>query len=532
MIFTLSKLLLPLPVPNHARMLGVDPPPPHVVSVELAAKGLGSAGCVEIPPQTWDNVVEETSLSAMAGVQLTRAEVSPVVLAMTQALHEQGHLVQIEKGMPGWGSKPSAPVFVIPKSDVKCSFIMNCKEGNRRDPNPHPSMRLPNMWSVRRRLLFWKGSRHVQGLHIYACTFDLSNYFTSLRLPPHAWGTFRVQGEGADMFDLRSLPFGWKLSPPICQSVVGAHVRQAFDILVSTMGSPDVVEYDHYLDDVLVVREGPPQWLRDCMVWLAKFMQAKGYLVSPKSVLEPGRVVKWLGKEVDLVNFSIANLLGLQVRIVAYLVKIFDSHISVKDLQRVMGLINWMATPATGHLPFLGGVYCAVAGSNSGWLNVTQGMWLALVSAIFVATPPFRAPDCYVKDWLFIKWISVDAAEFLSRSGVKLYRIGIFDPAGGARALVCPRWVDNQQVAELYEVWMMLKIAVRRKLPQVLMLQDNVAAIWAACQFTCASALEEAEPYFESGCHAPPSLWSHTPLSICPVCLSACRPSFATALFF
>ena len=296
-------------------------PPLPVVCVELAAKGLGSAGCVDIPPQTWDNIVEETSLSVMAGVQLAKTEISPVVRAMTQALYKQGHLVRIEKGMPGWGSKASAPPFVIPKSDVKCSFIMNCKEGNKRDPNPQPSMRLPNMWSLRRRLLFWKGSRH---LNIYACTFDLSNCFTSLRLPPHAWGTFWVQGAGADMFDLRSLPFGWKLSPPICQSVVGAHVRQAFDILVSTMGSPDVVEYDHYLDDVPVVREGPPNWLCDCMIWLAKFMQAEGYLVSPKSVLEPGRVVKWLGKAVDLVNFTIDNLLGLQVRIVAYLVKFFD----------------------------------------------------------------------------------------------------------------------------------------------------------------------------------------------------------------
>ena len=123
MIFTLSRLLLPLPVPNHARVMEVDPPPP-VVSVELAARGLGSARCVEIPPQTWDNIVEETSLSAMAGVQLPKTDLSPVVRAMTQALHEQGHVVRIERGMPGWGSKPSAPVFVIRKSDVKCSFIL------------------------------------------------------------------------------------------------------------------------------------------------------------------------------------------------------------------------------------------------------------------------------------------------------------------------------------------------------------------------------------------------------------------------
>ena len=67
------------------------------------------------------------------------------------------------------------------------------------------------------------------------------------------------------MYDLRSLPFGWKLSPPLCQAVVGNHVRRAFDIMTSGMPGAEVVEYDHYLDDVLVVKEGPPQWLRDCM---------------------------------------------------------------------------------------------------------------------------------------------------------------------------------------------------------------------------------------------------------------------------
>ena len=127
------------------------------------------------------------------------------------------------------------------------------------------------------------------------------------------------------MYDPRSLPFGWKLSPPRCQVVVGNHVRQAFDMMTSGMDTNELVGYDHYLDDVLVVREGPPQWLRDCMQWLAKFMEAEGYLVSPKSVLEPSKVVKWLGKEVDVVGFNFSNLLGLQVRIIAYLIKIFDS---------------------------------------------------------------------------------------------------------------------------------------------------------------------------------------------------------------
>ena len=273
--------------------------------------------------------------------------------------------MRAEKGMPGWGSWLSAPVFVIPKSDVKCSFIMNCKEGNKRDPNPQPSIRLPNMWSLRKRLLTWKGSKDAHALNIFACTFELRNCFTSLRLPPQAWGTFRVQGEGGDMYDLRSLTFGWKLSPPLCQVLVGKNVRQAFDIMTSGLLVAEIVQDDHYLDDVLVVREGPPQWLRDCMQWprdcmqwLAKFVEAEGYFVSPKSVLEPGKVVKWLGKEVDLMHFSISNLLGLQVWIIAYLIKIFDSLISVKDLQRVMGLINWMATPARAPPLFGRAVLC------------------------------------------------------------------------------------------------------------------------------------------------------------------------------
>ena len=50
---------------------------------------------------------------------------------------------------------------------------------------------------------------------------------------------------------------------------------------------------------------------------------------------------------------------------------------------------------------------------------------------MFVATPPFRVPDCFVHNWLFLKRFSVDAAEFVAKSGRTLYWIGIFDPGGG-----------------------------------------------------------------------------------------------------
>ena len=70
--------------------------------------------------------------------------------------------------------------------------------------------------------------------------------------------------------------------------------------------------------------------------------------------------------------------------------------------------------------------------------------------------------------------LSLEQATYSPRSG------SLTPKGGGARALVCPGWVDNQQIAELYGVWMLLKLAVPRQLPQVLMLKDNTAAIWAS----------------------------------------------------
>ena len=74
----------------------------------------------------------------------------------------------------------------------------------------------------------------------------------------------------------------------------------------------------------------------------------------------------------------------------------------------------------------------------------------------------------------------MDAAVFQLPCGSKRYRVGVYDPGGGGggKALICPYWVNTQQVAELYGVWMLIKEAARRKIPQVSMLQDNLQATW------------------------------------------------------
>ena len=55
-----------------------------------------------------------------------------------------------------------------------------------------------------------------------------------------------------------------------------------------------------------------------------------------------------------------------------------------------------------------------------------------------------------------MKWPSVDAAEFVSDFGLR-YRVGLFDGCTGW-VYDCPDWVINQQVAELYGVWILVRL--------------------------------------------------------------------------
>ena len=118
--------------------------------------------------------------------------------------------------------------------------------------------------------------------------------------------------------------------------------------------------YEHHLDDALVVVEDNAPWLQSCMAMVSRVMQAKGYQVLDKSILAPTTWVKWSGKEVDLDSMSISNSISVVTRIIACLTVLWGECVSAKDLMRVIDLIGWLGTPAKGHLPFLGGVSCAL----------------------------------------------------------------------------------------------------------------------------------------------------------------------------
>ena len=85
-------------------------------------------------------------------------------------------------------------------------------------------------------------------------TCDLTNGYPSLKLPQSVRGTFRVQGSET-VCDLRSLPSGWRFSPPICQEVVAGVLNRLLQQMPLPFGygSWSDIQFDHYLDDLLFV---------------------------------------------------------------------------------------------------------------------------------------------------------------------------------------------------------------------------------------------------------------------------------------
>ena len=125
------------------------------VPVEVAEKGFGIAGEVHIPLDQWDHLVPVEAVRGMSSVEVPVKTLSDVELATVSALERQGHIVPIDKGMLGFGKGPSAHIFIIPKTTEKCSFIFNCKLGNSAFEGPNPKMRLPNLYTLKNKMIGW-----------------------------------------------------------------------------------------------------------------------------------------------------------------------------------------------------------------------------------------------------------------------------------------------------------------------------------------------------------------------------------------
>ena len=242
--------------------------------------------------------------------------------------------------LPSSGA-PNCRLFVLPKTDKKCSLIADLRPINSLHPGPLPGFRLPTPGTILQELV------RVPFSPLFACTIDLTNFYWSLELPLDWVVVFRVPGG-----TYRSLPFGWNLAPVIAQTVLGEFLMHLFvaEGLLPFFGCS--LWYWTYLDDVLVV-SSDILLASSCATLLASGMTAAELVISPKSLLTPSSCVTWLGKVWNFANRSICPTTVSSGRAVALSLLAAVVPLSVKRMDTLLGTLNWCFSPRPGGNLFL-----------------------------------------------------------------------------------------------------------------------------------------------------------------------------------
>ena len=111
------------------------------VSVQLAAKGLGQAGSVQVPPNLWEQWADPCFEWAGCNAPTQPHSRCPKAQALLTALEHQG-LVE------GTGETPNASVFVKWKSEAKAALILNMKAFNHTCAYKARRFKLPTLEGV------------------------------------------------------------------------------------------------------------------------------------------------------------------------------------------------------------------------------------------------------------------------------------------------------------------------------------------------------------------------------------------------
>ena len=237
--------------------------------------------------------------------------------------------------------------FIIRKSSEKVSVIFHLVDFN--DTMPRPARFSLCSWeNMADRLNVWPPREPVYCTHI-----DLKNAFWSFVLPPKAARAFlfcfRPGGGARVMYGMCRMPFGWEFSPLLCPL--------ALQKVIAGLVPPHMMIF-HYLDDFLLMG-GCPAELREVTRWVVDALKAAGFLVLPKSVLEPTRRSFFLGKHIDTRARRIWSHPRAYLQMVAQWLRLaMAAHPHPRHLNNVSSFFQWHVRPRRGMGPFLARAYC------------------------------------------------------------------------------------------------------------------------------------------------------------------------------
>ena len=188
--------------------------------------------------------------------------------------------------LPGDPS-PTCEAFIIPKTSKQVSLILSCVNHNALGGCTPPRFSLQSLEQLSKLLTTFYLGVLLYGIHI-----DLKNVFYSFVVPETSRTLFRRSGPSGRVMGLGRLPFWWKYSPYICLRVLAR--------LVEAVPPPPFLLV-HYLDDFLLVHHNK-LYPRRHTGGTVLAIEEGGFIVSPKSVLEPATQLVFWGKWLDLLG--------------------------------------------------------------------------------------------------------------------------------------------------------------------------------------------------------------------------------------
>ena len=127
---------------------------------------------------------------------------------------------------------------------------------------------------------------------------------------------------------------------------------------------------------------------------------------------------------------------------------------TTKAISSALGKLAWARRPAGGAGTFTAGIYRALHGAEGTKVRVPTSALRGIGVGVMLAHMPHKFPHGQKTGFTFFS----DTAERPERQGA--YRVGVVGLTGVHRSYKCPRWVASLQQAELWGLYLALKICV------------------------------------------------------------------------
>ena len=119
---------------------------------------------------------------------------------------------------------------------------------------------------------------------------------------------------------------------------------------------------------------------------MSRVLGKAGFLISPKSVIEPVRTLDFIGKQFAAAAMTVENKPGVIGGVVAlWLLGIVQNRLSARMAARLLGKLEWAMRSNAGLAPFVAGGHCW---KLNDYCEFRKGVRRALMTAVAFALTP------------------------------------------------------------------------------------------------------------------------------------------------